>query len=66
MDKEARLHSVRRTSPKGEGQKFVGVCVLCGQQGLTLSDMNQECPNQRGLSQRDALIEAVTGRPKDS
>lgn len=53
-------HSLERTSPKG--QKFVGVCVLCGTPGLTFEDMkNDECPNQRGLTEDEAVIEAITG-----
>lgn len=59
MDKLAHMHSLRRTSPKG--QKFIGTCVLCGTEGLSFANMNDECPNQRGLSQDDALIEAITG-----
>ena len=36
-------HSLLRTSPKGEA--FVGVCVKCGREGLTLADMaSEECP----------------------
>lgn len=54
-------HSLERTSPKGPGQKFVGTCRLCGQTGLTLASMIEECPNQRGLSQDEVLIEAITG-----
>lgn len=54
-------HSIERTSPKGPGQKFIGVCFLCGTSGLTASDALKECPNQRGLTQDDALIEAIKG-----
>lgn len=50
-------HSLRRTSPKGEA--FVGVCVLCGTEGLSLKDMTQECANQRGLTKDQALVEAI-------
>lgn len=52
-------HSLERTSPKGT--RFVGTCRLCGQEHLTTADMNDECPNQRGLSQDEALIEAIEG-----
>ena len=51
-------HSLRRTNPKGESP-FVGVCVLCGQQGLGFADMNDECPNQRGLTADEAVVEAI-------
>ena len=55
--KPTTMHSLRRTSPKG--QKFVGACVLCGREGLTFSDMAGYCDNQRGLTQDEALIEAI-------
>ena len=55
------MHSLRRTSPKG--QPFVGVCTLCGKQGITMADFQrEECPNVRGLSEDEALIEAVEDR----
>ncbi len=56
-------HSIRRTSPKGKGMPFIGTCVLCGTDGLEASDAGSECPNQRGLTSDDALIEAID--PKD-
>lgn len=52
-------HSLERTSPKGE--RFVGTCRLCGQTGLTTANMNDECPNTRGLSQDEAVIDAIEG-----
>lgn len=60
----ARMHVLNRTSPKG--QSFVGTCSLCGKPNLTLADMNSECENMRGLSQDEALIEAITGSPQES
>ena len=60
-DPIARRHSLRRTSPKGEGFTFIGTCVLCGVEGLTFADMNKPCENVRGLSQDEALIEAIEG-----
>lgn len=54
-------HSIERTTPKGPGHKFVGTCVLCGERGLVASDALKECPNQRGLTQEEALIEAIKG-----
>lgn len=50
-------HSLRRTSPKGE--PFVGTCVLCGTDNLRMADVNNECPNQRGLTHDEAVIEAI-------
>lgn len=52
-------HSIERTSPKGKGQPFIGVCVLCGEQNLSITDATKDCPNVRGLSQSEALVEAV-------
>jgi len=53
---------VNRTSPKG--QPFVGTCAACGKTGLTFKAMNEDdCPNQRGLTNEQALIEAVTPTP---
>lgn len=56
-DTPATLHSLRRTSPKGA--PFMGICVLCGQENLTLSSMNERCENLRGVTQEEALIEAI-------
>lgn len=55
-------HVVERTSPKGPGQPFIGTCRLCGAAGLTLAAALQRCPNPRGLTQDEALIEAIDGR----
>ena len=52
-------HAITRTSPKGE--KFVGTCFKCGQTGLTIGDAMKECPNVRGLTQDEALLEAIDG-----
>lgn len=60
MRRPSRKHSLRRTSPKG--REFIGTCVLCGRQGLTLKDMNEECENVRGLSEGEALREALNER----
>ncbi len=54
------LHSLRRTSPKG--QDFVGVCTLCGKENLGFENMNEECENVRGLSSDEALVEAIEDR----
>ena len=58
-----QYHSLRRTSPKGGPS--INVCVLCGEEELVPSDVFTPCPNQRGLTQTEALVEAVTGKPKD-
>jgi hypothetical protein len=56
-------HSIHRTSPTGPGQKFVGTCSLCGRTGLTFANMGEPCWNQRGLTQDEALLEAIEGPP---
>jgi hypothetical protein len=52
-------HSLRRTSPKG--QDFIGTCVNCGTPNLTFAAVREECPNQRGVTQDEAVIEAILG-----
>jgi hypothetical protein len=59
--KPTTRHSLRRTSPKGPGQKFIGVCVLCGTPNLSLADMGAPCANQRGLTAGEALSEQIKG-----
>ncbi len=50
-------HSLERTSPKG--QRFIGVCVLCGEPELEIEAANLECPNLRGLTSDEAVLEAI-------
>lgn len=52
------LHSLRRTSEKGT-RPFIGTCVLCGQKRMTSKEAMNECPNQRGLTSDEAVIEAI-------
>lgn len=59
-ERPTKMHSLRRTSPKGT--PFVGTCILCGQDNLTPRNMNDECPNQRGLTQDEALAESIAPR----
>lgn len=54
-------HVVERTSPKGEGQKFIGKCLLCGATELTAVDALKDCPNPEGVSNDAAVIMAVRG-----
>lgn len=56
-ERRATKHALHRTSPKG-GQ-FVGTCTQCGKEGLTLASMSEECPNIRGVTQEQSLIEAI-------
>ena len=50
---------IDRTSPKGKGLPFIGRCPACGQEGLTLADLNKPCPNPSGMSKEEALIDAI-------
>jgi hypothetical protein len=52
-------HLIDRTSPKGEGQKFIGTCRLCGMTGLTTSDALKECLNPSSLTPDQVLIDAI-------
>ena len=52
-------HSIERTNPKGV--PFIGVCVLCGERDLSFEDATKDCPNVRGLSPDEAVIEAIQG-----
>jgi hypothetical protein len=58
-------HSLERTSPKGEGQNFIGTCIQCGKQNVTSKMFfDEECPNTRGLSEEESLLEAIEGPRK--
>lgn len=52
-------HVIERTSPKGE--VFFGTCRLCGQAGLRPTDAHKECENVRGLTNGEAVMEAIDG-----
>jgi hypothetical protein len=52
---------VNRTSPKGEGNSFVGTCAACGKQNITLEMLqaDEDCENVRNMTQEEALLEAL-------
>ena len=52
-------HSLRRTSPKGKGQPFIGTCMKCGMEGIPLSRMGEECVNPAGLNNEETMILAL-------
>jgi len=54
---------INRTSPKG--QPFIGTCASCGKTGITFDRMREECSNPRGLTQEQALLEAIEGPKTD-
>ena len=57
MEEQMTGHAIVRTSPKGT--PFVGTCTKCGLTGLTPRNMHDECPNVRGVSEDDALMEVL-------
>lgn len=52
-----KMHALRRTSPKG--QPFIGTCTLCGREGLRASQAAEYCENIIGLTQEQALVDAI-------
>lgn len=52
-------HNIERTSPKGG--PFVGTCVLCGTPNLKMEDAMEDCPNQRGMTEEESILEAIKG-----
>ena len=54
-------HALRRTGPTGKGSRFIGTCILCGTPNLPSSAALEPCPNQRGLTGDEALVEIIEG-----
>lgn len=63
MSDKSTTHALRRTSPTGPGQKFVGTCTQCGRTNLTMGDSLEYCDNPRGVSQDQSLLEALEKQP---
>lgn len=61
MSEPPTTHSLRRTSPKGPGQPFIGRCVLCGEIDLPMIAATFPCPNPEGMSQDEAVLDAMDG-----
>lgn len=57
-------HAIVRTSPKGEGQRFIGRCVKCGKDGLRLSDALDDCPQDAVVSDEAALMDIIKDKRK--
>lgn len=47
------FHALIRTSKYGE--KFVGKCIKCGIENLTMKDVHAECVNPAGLDILETL-----------
>ena len=52
-------HALARTSPKGG--PFIGTCMKCGMEGLSTSDMRNQCLNPAALTQNETLLMAIKG-----
>lgn len=57
-------HAVIRTSPKGE--KFVGRCIKCGEEGLGLGGALIDCPADAIVSDRQALLDILDDKEPTS
>ena len=55
-------HSLRRTSPKGPGQPFIGTCTKCGIENIPLIRMHEDCANPANLTDDDALLIAISDK----
>lgn len=52
-------HALRRTSPKGPGQAFIGTCTKCGLENIPLDRMHEECTNPANITNAEALLAAI-------
>lgn len=59
MTDDMEMHAIRRTNAKG--QPFVGTCMKCGKEGLTVADMAKPCSNNTGMPNEVAILKAVYG-----
>ena len=55
-------HAIERTSPYGE--KFIGRCIKCGQEGLGLAAPLEPCPADHLVSNEEALLQLLKGSTK--
>lgn len=49
-------HALTRTSPTGDGQKFIGRCIKCGTEGLGVGAALESCPQDNLMSDEEALL----------
>lgn len=56
-----RTHAIERTSPKGEGQDFVGTCIMCGRRGLRGRAALEECNNPSEMPDAEVWRRVVRG-----
>lgn len=53
------MHALERTSPRGKGQKFIGRCIKCGEEGLPMSAALHDCPADVVESDAAALLRLI-------
>lgn len=58
-------HALKRTSPKGPGQAFIGTCTKCGVKNIPLARMHEECANPANITDGEALAHAIKGTTHD-
>lgn len=52
-------HAITRTSPTGEGQKFIGRCIKCGTEGLGMGDALEDCPQDGKMDEDEVLVQLI-------
>lgn len=52
-------HALRRTSPKGPGQSFIGYCIKCGTGELSPLAALEACPADGLVSDTASLLEML-------
>lgn len=56
-----KTHAIERTSPKGEGQEFLGTCIMCGRKNLRGSAALEECDNPSGMPDAEVWRRVIDG-----
>ena len=52
-------HALTRTSPKGKGERFIGRCDKCGEEGLSMGAVLEPCPMDSVISDKQALLDCL-------
>ena len=52
-----KTHAVNRTSPMGG--KFLGTCILCGEENLTIADVSKMCENPENVTNDEAVLRCI-------
>ena len=54
-------HALARTSPKGEGEKFIGRCIKCGEENLGILDSLKPCSMDGKTNEEKILLALISG-----